>query len=476
MEAVLNGPHGSTQLGANVTALGRTQDNQVVVNDTKASSHHAEIRSMGQEYTITDLGSTNGTFVNGQQLTSNMPRTLQSGDTVRIGDSTYTFEARNPQQSGYGIYGTQVSGSNPNLAPTQMAQPQYPGTAYGGAPSAQNFPPTQAATEYQQGGFQPYPGQQGSFPPPPPGGSSPNQYNQPTQAASYMSQPPPPQYNAVPLYNPNPAPLPGIYPAQGGGIPPYASPTTPPKRPGGLRTILLAVLALVVIIGAIATAFAFYNNKIAADNMQKTVTAQTATAVVNATATANAAGGDGPYATGTVALNDPLKDNSLGNKWDENANCSFTQGVYEVKEAKQDTFRTCFAQGTNYTNFSYRVVTTIISGDCTGLGFRVDTNTYKGYYYEVCQTGSYDLVVYDGSSAKYLISPTNSSRIKSGKGAINTLAITANNTTINLYANAIMLQSIQDSTIASGGIGVVALNQKSSTTNCGFAGAEVWTI
>ena len=493
MDAILTGPYGPIQLSPTVTVLGRTQDNQIVVNDTKASSHHAELRSMGQDYTVTDLGSTNGTFVNGQQIDRNMPRVLRTGDIIRIGDTNYTFEMR-PDM---GMYGNQGSGSNYGFAPTQMAQPQYPGTAYGGNPGMQNFPPTQPAADFQQGGFQPYPPQQNSFPPPPVGGSSFDQYNQPTVGASYAPVPPPPQYNAGMPYNPTP-PAPGVYPAQGGMIPPYAPPTAP-KRSGGLRTVILAVLALIVILGAAATFFVVHNNQVAASNAQATSTATarlnatsvavvqatstaqigaTGTAFVNATATAGAGGTitDGTYATGAVGLDDALKDNTGGNQWQEDANCSFSQGVYDVKESHQNTFVTCFAQSTNFSNFSYRVLTTIVSGDCSGIAFRGDANSNKQYYFEVCQTGTYDLLLFDGSTDKYLIRPTTSATIKSGIGKINSLAITANNDTIQLYANAMLLNTVQDPTLTSGSIGVVAINHTSSSTEAGFAGAKVWTI
>ncbi len=524
MEALLNGPYGQTPLGQNVTMLGRTPDNQIVVNDNKASSRHAEIRQVGQDYTITDLGSTNGTFVNEQQLSPNMPQTLRPGDAVRIGDTRYTFETRNTQPPVAGMYGNAGPASNPNFAPTEFAPQQYPGTAYGGSPPAPNYSPTPQATNYQQypasqpGGspsspnyqptqqassYQPYPGQQpNSFAPPPQQDASfnqYNQYNQPTQASSYTPPPPPPQYNpAQPPYNPgqpyNPTPVPGTY-SQGApyGVPPAA----PPKRGNTLRTVILAALALIVIIGAVATFFVVaHNNQVATTNAQNTATAKTATAhaaatrvavaqatgtaAVNATATANSnsQSGDGPYAVGNVALTDALKDNSSGNKWQEDSHCAFAQGVYEVKETKQNTFVPCFATNTNFSNFSYRVALRILSGDCAGAIFRGDNNTSKQYYYEVCQNGMYDLVYYDGNSGKYLVRPTSSSAIKTGTGsdAINIVAVTANNDTITLYANGTTLDTVQDATLTSGNIGVIAINDKSSGTDVGFADAKVWSI
>jgi pSer/pThr/pTyr-binding forkhead associated (FHA) protein len=64
MEAVLQGPFGRTVLGLNVINIGRASDNQLVVKDQTTSSHHAEIRPGAYGYSLSDLSSTNGTFVN----------------------------------------------------------------------------------------------------------------------------------------------------------------------------------------------------------------------------------------------------------------------------------------------------------------------------------------------------------------------------------------------------------------------------
>ncbi len=72
-----------------VTTIGRASDRDVVVNDRKASSHHAEIRrSAGGLHTIHDCGSTNGTFLNGEPITESI---LKIGDELTIGSTLIVF-------------------------------------------------------------------------------------------------------------------------------------------------------------------------------------------------------------------------------------------------------------------------------------------------------------------------------------------------------------------------------------------------
>ena len=61
--------------------LGRDASNALQLHDTEVSRHHAEIRRADNDYTISDLNSSNGTFVNGQRIRQHK---LQSGDQIQI--------------------------------------------------------------------------------------------------------------------------------------------------------------------------------------------------------------------------------------------------------------------------------------------------------------------------------------------------------------------------------------------------------
>lgn len=72
-----------------VTTIGRRASQDVVVDDARASRAHAAIRSHGGRHVVEDLGSTNGTQLNGAPLVA--PQVLADGDVIRIGDTELVF-------------------------------------------------------------------------------------------------------------------------------------------------------------------------------------------------------------------------------------------------------------------------------------------------------------------------------------------------------------------------------------------------
>ena len=63
--------------------LGRAEDADIYVDDAYASEYHVRIGVQEDEVVLTDLGSTNGTYLNGRRVT--VPTNLQKGDAVQIG-------------------------------------------------------------------------------------------------------------------------------------------------------------------------------------------------------------------------------------------------------------------------------------------------------------------------------------------------------------------------------------------------------
>jgi len=70
--------------------FGRSNGADIRVDDPFASSAHARIFDRGGFMYVEDLGSTNGTYLNGRQLKT--AERLSMGDTIRIGDSEYRYE------------------------------------------------------------------------------------------------------------------------------------------------------------------------------------------------------------------------------------------------------------------------------------------------------------------------------------------------------------------------------------------------
>lgn len=89
----LEGPGNELPVPAGVSRIGRRPANELVVTgDAYVSGSHAEIRVENEEAWLTDIGSTNGTFVNGRRLMPNQPQRLEPGDEVKIGQTSYRFE------------------------------------------------------------------------------------------------------------------------------------------------------------------------------------------------------------------------------------------------------------------------------------------------------------------------------------------------------------------------------------------------
>jgi len=77
-------------LGEHTTTLGRNSDCTVNLADPRASRLHAEIRASADGFVIKDLGSMNGTLVNG---TAVRERVLHDGDEISVGATVMRFEA-----------------------------------------------------------------------------------------------------------------------------------------------------------------------------------------------------------------------------------------------------------------------------------------------------------------------------------------------------------------------------------------------
>lgn len=125
-------------LGPGVTTLGRTPDNAISFpDDSNVSRYHAEIESRGGEYCLIDLGSSNGTTVNGQKAGGETY--LQDGDRIVLGGSSeITVEFAKPE-----------SDTPVNPAATNDFAGELPSVAAAEMPSIHSIPaaPTSAGSQ-----------------------------------------------------------------------------------------------------------------------------------------------------------------------------------------------------------------------------------------------------------------------------------------------------------------------------------------
>lgn len=153
-------PNQTYDLNKDVVTLGRDITNDIVINDPEVSRHHLRFTRGAEGFSLEDLGSTNGTFVNGQRVTGSRP--LNRGDMLGLGE-TVTL--------GYDLVRGPGEGAPP---PTQQQQ----------QPPQQQPPPPQQQPQQQP--------QQGYYSPPPQqqqGG-----YDQPGYADQGGEYDPPPDY------------------------------------------------------------------------------------------------------------------------------------------------------------------------------------------------------------------------------------------------------------------------------------------
>jgi pSer/pThr/pTyr-binding forkhead associated (FHA) protein len=79
----------SHELKSERTTVGRVEDNTFQIPDSSVSSHHCEVLLKGSDIVIRDLNSTNGTFINGQQITEAV---LKPSQILRLGQVEVRLE------------------------------------------------------------------------------------------------------------------------------------------------------------------------------------------------------------------------------------------------------------------------------------------------------------------------------------------------------------------------------------------------
>ena len=188
-----------------------------------------------------------------------------------------------------------------------------------------------------------------------------------------------------------------------------------------------------------------------------------------------------PPNSGSLAVSDPLHDNSKSYGWDITptlyGSCDFGGGAYHVIASVVGSYHRCGAQNMgSFSNFAYEVQMSILGGDCGGVIFRGDFASYRYYYFQICADGSFDYSIYtrQGTPAKTL--PGSNPNINGGLNQPNLLAVVALDTSITIYVNHEAIYHIQDSTYSQGQIGVAAENVNAPSTEVAFSNLNIWKL
>ncbi len=123
-------PGATYSLEGDQLTIGRDSTNPVAINDAEISRKHARLTFQGGKYVLEDLGSTNGTFVNGQRLAG--PVVLKAGDVVSLGEQIVLMYDSLSGDAGATAISARRNAPGPVIpppAPVQMV-----------APPPQNYP------------------------------------------------------------------------------------------------------------------------------------------------------------------------------------------------------------------------------------------------------------------------------------------------------------------------------------------------
>lgn len=139
-------PGATFSLDGDQIVIGRDSSSGIAINDAEVSRKHARLNFNGGKYVIEDLGSTNGTFVNGQRLVSAV--VLKSGDVVSLGEQIVLMYEALSSDPGETVISARKSVPRPAPAPIPApmpaaapVQPQY----YAAPPPAPPLPPARVS-------------------------------------------------------------------------------------------------------------------------------------------------------------------------------------------------------------------------------------------------------------------------------------------------------------------------------------------
>jgi pSer/pThr/pTyr-binding forkhead associated (FHA) protein/uncharacterized RDD family membrane protein YckC len=220
---IVQGPNEGREFDiSGAIVIGRDTSAGLVIDDPEASRRHSSLSIEGDQLQVEDLGSTNGTFVNGARISE--PKTLAEGDKLRIGTTVFEVHVAAPAEEE--VQATRVGTALPDLDDLQVTAPrQVPDFAKEEEPmaaAAEPEPPTPEPPAPEPVAPEPIQPTAAGIPQPP----------APTNAPPPSSGPPggiagPPGGGAAD----GPPPPPGGAPPPPSAPPPAAAAPPPPSAP-----------------------------------------------------------------------------------------------------------------------------------------------------------------------------------------------------------------------------------------------------
>jgi serine phosphatase RsbU (regulator of sigma subunit) len=105
-------------------SIGRASDCTIPIKDRYLSRKHAEIVPVGATWMLKDLGSANGTYLNGSRVERD--EQLRTGDRIRLGDTEIVFETAGISTDRFFAVSDQGQGTNPTIAIPVLDMPDRP--------------------------------------------------------------------------------------------------------------------------------------------------------------------------------------------------------------------------------------------------------------------------------------------------------------------------------------------------------------
>jgi len=115
-------PGKTYQLDQEETIVGRDLANDIAISDPEVSRRHARFMRKDENFLIEDLGSTNGTFLNGERISS--PQQLRSGDVITLGENVVMVFEKSSYDPDATVVSSQAVQPEPTAYRQQAPMPQ----------------------------------------------------------------------------------------------------------------------------------------------------------------------------------------------------------------------------------------------------------------------------------------------------------------------------------------------------------------